>query len=279
MIAMSEQTEDVDALLEELFESVTSMVLTVDELVAISHDLQLPSLLNGGLGVEVTDVNLESARRSLASKGLLTDDPEGPQLAPWLTLMADVVSDPILVFSMRREEPETRYEWMLFADQHLGVQQQVSEGGLIAWAPFRVESTIEIVCTALQLEHLESPSVGSFLSTLGNLAKADLAARDGADVSVVLGADTVAEVYGASLSHPVGTSMLSFVDRSQTPPTSSDLVWTELADSGYWQLEFSSASAPTDDTPVTVTQRSGRDLFEQIVRALPIDPEAALSEP
>jgi hypothetical protein len=276
---MSESTVDIDALVAELLDEVISVILTVDELVTISHDLGLSMLLNGGLGVTVEEVDLESARRSLASKGLLVEHDSGPQLIAWLTLMADVVSDPILVFSLRREEPETRYEWMLFADQHLGVQQQVSEGGLIAWAPFKVENTMEVVTSALQLENLEAVSGGSFISTLGKLAQADLVAREGGHVGSILGLDDATQAYGASLSRPIGTSMLSFVNRSYTPPVSTDLVWTELADSGYWQLEFSSLEPPTDDTPVVVTSRSGRELFEQLVRVLPIDADAVLSEP
>jgi hypothetical protein len=257
-------SEELDSFASEIVASIELVMLTVDELVTLSIDLELPVILDGGLDVLPSAVDSEAARRSLASKGFVGEAEDGPQLAPWLTLMADVASDPLVMVRMRRIKPDVAYEWTLFVDEHLGVQQQVGEDGVIAWAPFAVGDLFHIIVDAMGVDgrELEGDAV-SFETSASLLAELDAAADSGVASSVA----GVSPLYVSDLGRgSTSTSMLTIVDRTVDPAKVTDLVFAELS-ARFWELSFVAGSN------VRVTSRSGESLLRLIVSALPIDPE------
>jgi hypothetical protein len=267
---MSEEFNEVsDADLEELagdiVRSIEHITLTVDELAVISMDLQLPSTLDGGVEFDIATLDADAARRSLLSKGCVRATDAGIQLAPWLTMMADVASDPFAMIRMRRTRPDVDYEWTLFVNQYLGVQQQSSEDGLVMWAPFEVGDVFEIIVEAMGIDLREIEGEPTSFSIPATVLET-LDQESGGDTFGSSAAGVPTE-YLADLKVGGSTSMMTIIDRSTEPPRITDVVWAELSDR-YWKLDFPEISG----ADVQVTKQSGRALAEQILRALSIDP-------
>jgi hypothetical protein len=257
--------DDLEELASDIIGSIEHITLTVDELAVISMDLQLPSLLDGGVEFDLGVVDAEAARRSLMSKGCVVTTDAGMQLAPWLTMMADVASDPFAIVRMKRTRPDVDYEWTLFVNQYLGVQQQSSDDGLVAWAPFEVGDLFEIIVEAMGIDDRVVQGEPISFTT----AAAVLEALDQASLEDSFGASSagIPAGYLADLKSGGSTSLMTIVDRTNEPPHITDVVWAELGDR-YWELRF----PETPGADVQVTSQSGKALAEQILRALSIDP-------
>jgi hypothetical protein len=278
MLELSET--EMEAFVEGLLLEPRSMVLTIDELVTVSLDLELDRVLADGLGFDIESVDRAAARRSLAARGLAvrTEDDE-TKLVDWFAYLVDVAADPLLMVSMRRETPAVSYEWTLFTDGNIGLQQQVDPAGLIAWATFSLDDTMELIVGALALENIDCLEAGSFTAPLSALAAADQAIDEisGAEASTTTGVLSAEAAYRQALPSGSGTSMISVLDRSVEPATAKELVWTELGESGYWTLDIPQLEDPAEDGMVIVTNRSGADMFRLLALLFPID-EAVLSD-
>ncbi len=255
---------------DEIVSTIEHVMLTVDELVTLSVDLELPIVLDGGLDVRRESVDAEAARRSLGSKGFVVETGSGPQLAPWLTMMADVASDPLVVIRMRRSKPDVAYEWTLFVDENLGVQQQVGDDGIIAWAPFAVGDVLAIVLDAMGIDgrELDGQPI-SFDTRTELLLQLDAAAQSGDVASAPAPGVLMAYITDLLLGYR-STSTLTIVDRTVEPGKVTDIAFAELG-SHFWELSF------LDDSTVHVSNQSGEMLTRSIVRALPIDEEAVFA--
>jgi hypothetical protein len=257
----------VDAILRE----VDHVLLTVDELVTISVDLALPITLDGGVEFEGRQIDHEAARRSLASKGLVLDTDEGTELAPWLTLMADTASDPLLVIRMRRTKPEVSYEWTLFVDHLLGVQQQSGTDGVVMWAPFPVADVTDLVVDALILEPREISQAIAFEAPFESLARIDQLVGEHKELSPSDFPGIPSRYLAAVAGTDNSTLNIGVLDRTVEPPLLHELSWTAMGHE-YWEMKTSDELNGAPAT-LTMTLRSGEDILRQILSFFPSSDE------
>jgi hypothetical protein len=251
----------------EIIREIDHVLLTVDELATISTDLALPIVLDGGIESDGRQVDHEAARRSLASKGLVLDTEIGTQLAPWLTVMADTASDPLLLVRMRRTSREISFEWTLFVDHLLGVQQQSGADGVVMWAPFPVADVSELIVEALILEPTAVAAPISFKASFETLSRIDSFVGAHRDL-VLLDFPGVPEQYLAAVVSPGNTTLnIGVLDRTIEPPALHELSWACL-NGEYWEMKPSDAANVYQST-VTITLRSGDDLLRQILTFFP----------
>lgn len=258
-----------------LLGAIDYVELTVDELAALSIDLDLAQTLGGpDVAVDPTSVDLIAARRSLLSKNFITGNEGTPELQPWINVMVDVVDDPVLSIRMRRSTKEVSYAWTLFVDTDIGVQQQSGVDGVVVWAPFAPETAVDIMFDALHLVGTRSSSGFEFamslheLEALDELAVARSACPSQAPPSVV-------EYFAGLMSPERALQMVSVVDRSDQIHRSGDLTWLDLGDAGYWAM-----TVPDDPSgQVFLRQVSTTELLRDLFALLPIDAEEVMTPP
>jgi hypothetical protein len=265
------QLESTDAELahfvDEILREIDHVILTVDELAAISTDLALPIVLDGGIESDGRAIDHEAARRSLASKGLVLDTELGTELAPWLTLMADTASDPLLLIRMRRTSRETSFEWTLFVDHLLGVQQQSGADGVVMWAPFPVSDVSDLIVEAVALEPTQISVPLSFEASFEVLAGLDAIVGAHSELSVAE-FPGIPERYLAAVSSPGNTTLnIGVLDRTVEPPQLHELSWAAL-NGEFWEIRPSDTANVYQST-VTITLRSGEELLRQILSFFP----------
>jgi hypothetical protein len=266
-IQLDVSDDELGIYIDEILREVDHMLLTVDELATISIDLGLPIALDGGLDLNEAVIDHEAARRSLASKGLVLATEAGTELAPWLTLMADTASDPLLLVRMSRTTPEVSFEWTLFADHLIGVQQQSGADGVVMWAPFPVADVTDLIVDALNIEHVEITEPISFEASLETLSRIDALVGERIEVS---GSDFPG-IPSSYLSAVVGkdnsTLNIGVLDRTLEPPELHELSWAVL-DGQYWEMKPFEVLGDTPPT-LTMTLRSGEDILRQILSFFP----------
>jgi hypothetical protein len=273
------QLESTDAELahfvDEILRDIDHVMLTVDELATISIDLALPVVLDGGIESESRTIDHEAARRSLASKGLVLDTELGTELAPWLTLMADTASDPLLLVRMRRTSPEISFEWTLFVDHLLGVQQQSGADGVVMWAPFPVVDVSDLIVEALTLEPTSIDAPVSFDASFETLTRIDSLVGERNELSSADFPGIPDRYLSGVAASGNATLNIGVLDRTVEPPRLHELSWAAL-NGEYWEIKPSDA-ANLYQSIVTITLRSGEELRRQILSFFPSADEENLA--
>ena len=265
---MSVVSSTEQELIDQVLTQVGSIRLSIDELVTLSSDLDLTEPLGGDLGIPSGTIEQEGARRSLLSKQFLVEGQGGGlELQPWFTLLADAVAEPLLVVRMRRAYLDHYFEWTVFLDGRLGVQQQVGSDGIVTWAPFGAEQLVDIMFDALEVGHTSDPQFGSFASTIGELTEWESADPDLMHDSIA------AEEYCRGLRSPQRTtSMVVVIDKTAGDIASSrDLAWLNLGDEGCWLLRCQDEGVPQASSSVDVERVGSRRLAEEVLSLLPLD--------
>jgi hypothetical protein len=261
-----------EELILHTLQTIDRLQLTVDELGALTIDLGLNDPLGGDLGLPSAAVDIDASRRSLLSKSLLEVEEGVLSLAPWFNLMVDAVSRPLLEVRMRRVHRDVQYEWTLFLDSRLGVQQQTGGDGVVVWAPFGAEHLVDIMFDAVGVRELSADITAQFETTIGQLNEWEDPHSDGAD------GPTGADRYRQGLrSVDRYTSMLVVIDQSDPAEMkSADLAWLDLASDGRWIVEVTGAGPPDADMPAVVTSVATEEVVRRVLALLPLDPEEVM---
>ena len=258
-----------------LLANIGAVELTVDELASIGEDLGLA--IGFAVAADQAPAGEPSlaARRSLASKQFLHEVDDGWALAPWLEMMVDTVVEPLLVIKARRTSESETYEWSFFLDSLLGVQQQVSQSGLVAWAPFEPGNLLDLLFDAGQLGNRPLETLGeSFTIPLSLLRTVDQARGSGDDDGALEILDragvgeAVRSAYVTSLRGCApNSSMFSVLDRTVQPPRLVDLSWIDVGVGGFWRIDI--APDPSTSPMVTVSHCDGSSLAQALAALLP----------
>jgi hypothetical protein len=257
-----------EELVAEILSTLGAIKLTVDELATLTRDLDLPDPLGGEFGVSTATVDTEAARRSLLAKGFAELEEGSLALAPWFTLLTNAVSEPLLSVRMKRVLRDVNYEWTLFLDGRIGVQQQTGGDGVVLWAPFCAEHLVDIIFDALSVTG-ESPAPGadllSFSTTMGSVNEWEEGFGERFD------ADTAQGRYQAGLDvADRASSMIVVADFQKEEPVVKDLAWLDLSRFGRWMISIPDG-LPEATSEVTVSELDTKSLVQAVLSLLPID--------
>ena len=270
-----------DALRQFVLDSVDVIWLTTEEISAIASDLDLQfsfAFIGDASGPVETKA---SARRSLASKGLVQDQSGELCLQPWFQVVVSVVTSPVIVVRVEHKDGPDHYEWTFFVDHLLGLQQQASDDGVVAWSPFDQSDLPSLLFEAGALRDTKVSSLfdvnASFNTDLVSaiddaIVKGDL--LDAAEMLCAAGVDQrFANAYvGASADSRKGSALVVH-DARHEPALVTEIRWLELGEGQYVQV----SASPADGSNLRLRSIAGMDIATQIAQAVGVETDG-LSE-
>jgi hypothetical protein len=254
-------------LVAEILANVGAIKVTVDELATLTRDLDLLEPLGGEFGLSTATVDTEAARRSLLAKGFAELEEGSLALAPWFTLLTNAVTEPLLSVRMKRVLRDVNYEWSLFLDGRIGVQQQTGGDGVVLWAPFGAEHLVDIIFDALSVTkgHAPGEKLLSFTTTMGSVNEWEEGFGER------FNADTPQGRYQSGLEvADRASSMIVVADFQNEQPIVRDLAWLDLGESGRWLISVGEG-IPEATSEVTVSELDTKSLVRAVLALLPID--------
>jgi hypothetical protein len=168
---------------------------------------------------------------------------------------------------MHRTTPEVSFEWTLFVDHLLGVQQQSGADGVVMWAPFPVADVTDLIVDALNIEHVEIKERASFEASLETLSRIDALVGERIEVSASDFPGIPAGYLSAVVGKDNSTLNIGVLDRTIEPPELHELSWAVLGGQ-YWEMKPFESLDGTSPT-LTMTLRSGEDILRQILSFFP----------